>query len=62
MDSYRQLSQERAALSEPDIHVTIGRVEIRATSPGPQPIARRTAPQHMTLEEYQRRRNAGGGQ
>ncbi|HYY93299.1 MAG TPA: hypothetical protein VE713_02180 [Pyrinomonadaceae bacterium] len=44
--------------SEPDVHVTIGRVEVRATPP-PSPPMRRNAPQPMSLDEYLRRRTSG---
>jgi hypothetical protein len=44
--------------SEPDVHVTIGRVEVRATPPLPPPM-RRNAPQPMSLDEYLRRRTSG---
>jgi hypothetical protein len=53
----RALTARRS--SEPDIHVTIGRVEVRATPPPATPPARRNAPQPMSLEEYQRRRTSG---
>jgi hypothetical protein len=45
--------------SEPDIYVTIGRVEVRATPPPTPPERRRSTPQHMTLDEYLRRRTSG---
>jgi hypothetical protein len=45
--------------AETAVHVTIGRIEIRAvreaTRPGPQPAR----PPGMSLEEYLRRRSAG---
>jgi hypothetical protein len=53
----RALASQRS--SEPDIHVTIGRVEVRATPPPATPPARRNAPQPMTLEEYLRGRTSG---
>jgi hypothetical protein len=47
-------------MSEPTIHVTIGRVEVRATPPPApsRPRAQITAPPVMTLEEYLRRRSS----
>jgi hypothetical protein len=53
----RALTAQRS--SEPDIHVTIGRVEVRATPPPATLPARRNAPQPMTLEEYLHRRTSG---
>lgn len=45
---------------EPTIHVTIGRVEVRAAPPAaPPPKARRSEPPVMSLDEYLRKR-AGG--
>ncbi len=38
----------------PDIQITIGRIEIRATNPA-QPARRSAPPQAMSLEEYRRR-------
>jgi hypothetical protein len=52
----RALAAQRR--SEPDVHVTIGRVEVRATPP-PSPPVRRNAPQPMSLDEYLRRRTSG---
>jgi hypothetical protein len=53
-------SQPTAAPSEPIIHVTIGRIEVRAT-PAPAPAARpKSAPTSATsLDEYLRQRNGG---
>ena len=45
----------------PEIHVTIGRVEVRAAAPAPGP-ARRSAPPGMTIEDYLRKRQGGGAQ
>ncbi|GIV60234.1 MAG: hypothetical protein KatS3mg043_1323 [Rhodothermaceae bacterium] len=47
----------------PTIHVTIGRVVIRAvppTPPGPSPEKPRVQPAVMTLDDYLKRRKAGG--
>ena len=46
----------------PDIHIRIGRIEVRAATPAPpQPVPRRTvtAQPQLTLEEYLRQRNEG---
>ena len=43
----------------PTIQVTIGRVEVRATTPQPGP-ARRSPPQGMTIDDYLRKRQGGG--
>lgn len=46
---------------EPVIQVTIGRIEVRATQPAPQPSRPRSAaPNAMSLEEYLRRRSRRG--
>lgn len=52
-------SEHRAAPPEPTIHVTIGRVEVRATSEA-EPRARRKeeASPVMTLDEYLRKRGS----
>jgi hypothetical protein len=49
------------APSPPSIHVTIGRVEVRATPPPPAGSRDKpTLPPVMSLEEYLGRRAAGG--
>lgn len=49
-----------AEASEPTIRVTIGRIEVRATTPAPPPApAARPAGPRLTLEEYLRRRREG---
>jgi len=51
-----------AAEPEPNVHVTIGRIEVRATSES-KPVGRlRTASPVMSLEEYLHRRTQRGGQ
>jgi hypothetical protein len=45
----------------PPIQVTIGRVEVRATTPLPS-APRRTGPQGMTIDQYLRKRTSGGSQ
>jgi hypothetical protein len=44
----------------PTIHVTIGRVEVRATAPAAPPPQRRPAPRRMSLDEYLTQRSSGG--
>ena len=46
--------------STPTIHVTIGRIEVRATPAPIQNQPRPKAPDTMSLDEYLRRRNGGG--
>lgn len=47
----------------PTIHVSIGRIEIRATTPsGPPPPKERSSPSVMSLDEYLRQRQRGGSQ
>ena len=45
----------------PNIHVTIGRIEIRATPPLATTQTRRTSPNTMSLNEYLRQRAGGDG-
>jgi hypothetical protein len=47
---------------EPSVHVTIGRIEVRATSESKQASRSRAASPVMSLEEYLRRRTQRGGQ
>ena len=48
---------------EPTIHVTIGRIEVRATlAPAPASGKERSAPRVMSLDEYLQRRTGRGGQ
>ena len=52
-----------AAVPPPTIHVTIGRVEVRATPPaGARQRPPAAAAPRLTLEEYLRRRASGGPQ
>jgi hypothetical protein len=45
---------------EPDVHVTIGRIEVRAVPAAPSaPVVGERRPPVMTLEEYLRRRSEG---
>lgn len=52
----RELETIRVASSERDIHVTIGRIEVRAVTPAPvippAPRPRREPPKTQSLEEY----------
>jgi hypothetical protein len=51
-----------AAEPEPSVHVTIGRIEVRATSETKQASRPRAASAVMSLEEYLHRRTQRGGQ
>ena len=51
---------ESSAASEPIIHVSIGRVEVRAVTPPAAPQRTRTHSAPMTIEDYAARRNAKG--
>jgi len=51
---------EAPAAPEPTIHVSIGRVEVRAAAPAATPQRTRTRNAPMTLEDYAARRNAKG--
>jgi hypothetical protein len=44
----------------PTIHVTIGRVEVRATAPAVPASKPRPAPQTTSLDDYLRQRSSGG--
>jgi len=56
------VGKERPSAPAPVIHVTIGRVEVRATVPPPE-RSRLPAPaaKVMSLDEYLQKRSAGGG-
>jgi hypothetical protein len=59
--SFPQFLRTRVPASAPTINVTIGRVEIRATSSAPLPQrARPKSANVLSLEEYLRRRASGG--
>jgi hypothetical protein len=45
--------------SEPNVHVSIGRVEVRATTDGGRSIKQRSASPVMTLDEYLRAQRGG---
>ncbi len=47
--------------AEPDVHVTIGRIEVRATVENAAARPSRTAPSALSLEEYLRGRAQRGG-
>lgn len=59
----RQADAQTEAEAAPIINVTIGRIEIRATSPAPRRPPRRepAGASPMSLEDYLRRRGGGGG-
>jgi hypothetical protein len=58
-DRRRQIPLTRTEQPEPVIHVTIGRVDVRAT-PQQQPVSRgHSASPVMSLDEYLRQRRAG---
>lgn len=59
----RQADAQTEAEAAPIINVTIGRIEIRATSPAPRrpPHREPTGASPMSLEDYLRRRGGGGG-
>jgi len=55
-------TRKASAGAEPDVHVTIGRIEVRANAEAPSPnrSARVSSPE-MTLDEYLRRHRQRGG-
>jgi hypothetical protein len=57
----RARGSDRAALPRP-VHITIGRIEVRAVHPPPEPVRHRPAPAapKISLEEYLKQRNGGG--
>lgn len=60
--SLPQLPPAPKSASAPTINVTIGRVEIRATSPAPAPLrAKPKSANVLSLEDYLRQRAKGGG-
>jgi hypothetical protein len=52
----------KPAAPEPVIHVSIGRIEVRAVPAESRTAARPEQPQPMSLDEYLERRNQGGRQ
>jgi hypothetical protein len=56
----RQRHAEAPAAPDPVIHVSIGRVEVRAVTPAAPPPRARMHNAPMTIEEYAARRNAKG--
>ncbi len=50
---------QQSELQPPTIHVTIGRIEVKATTPAPLPKRSASAPTTMSLDEYLRRRQGG---
>jgi hypothetical protein len=61
MDRHQPAASDSLAAPSPAIHVTIGRVDVRASSPRPpRPQAAPSGASGMTLDEYLRQR-AGSG-
>jgi hypothetical protein len=65
LDRLAPVTEGRGSRPAPPVHVqvTIGRVEVRATPPSaaPAPRPQRPAPAVLSLEEYLRQRDQGGG-
>ncbi len=62
IEAVRPASRQSATAPEPTVHVTIGRVEVRAIPPqGPAQGRERSVPAVMSLDEYLRRRSGEGG-
>jgi hypothetical protein len=61
-DKMKTASSTLAAESEPSIHVTIGRIEVRATSERKPASRTKTASPVMSLDEYLHRRTQRGSQ
>jgi hypothetical protein len=57
-EARRTVAAQARRFEEPTIHVTIGRVEVRATLPASEPTKERRAPAVMPLEEYLRSRRS----
>ena len=57
----QQLEARSAASPSPDVYVTIGRVEVRATVSGLNPEKRPTGTRPLPLAEYLNRRDGSGG-
>lgn len=55
-------SSRRSNSSEPTVHVTIGRIEVRATPQQTSTSRARSASPVMSLDEYLRRRSKRGGE
>jgi hypothetical protein len=58
----RSAPKPEQQVERPSIHVTIGRVEVRATPPPVRSRPQAAQPRGMTLDEYLRRRASGGSQ
>jgi hypothetical protein len=56
------LAQPTEIPAAPTINVTIGRIEVRATTAAAQPRKQPPVAQTMSLDEYLRKRNQGGGE
>jgi hypothetical protein len=57
----QRADEQRLASVERDVHVTIGRIEVRATSGEKTPVRNRHVSPVMGLDEYLRRQARGGG-
>jgi hypothetical protein len=53
------VASQPAATTEPTIHVTIGRIEVRATSPAPAARPKSAPAPTMSLDDYLRTRGGG---
>lgn len=63
LDQRRPPDWRRPAEREPVIHVTIGRIEVRAEQPSARPPAKeRSVQKPMSLDEYLRRRTGRSGE
>jgi hypothetical protein len=60
LPSLQPSRREREPKPEPTIHVTIGRIEVRATTAPLQPRPKPRAPAPMSLDEYLGLRSGGG--
>lgn len=60
--SQQPLAQAAEIAATPTINVTIGRIEVRATTAIAPPRKQTPAAQTMSLDEYLRQRNRGGGE
>lgn len=59
-DARQSVGQDKLRQSESTIHVTIGRIEVRAVQPPPAAAKSRQSQPVMNLDEYLRQRSQGG--
>jgi len=59
-DAQQSLVQNNIRQSEPTVHVTIGRIEVRAVQPPPTAAKSHQSQPVMNLDEYLRHRSQGG--